>query len=271
MRIGELAALAGVTTRTVRHYHRLGVLPEPGRLANGYREYGIRHAVALARVRRLTGLGMGLAEVREVLADEAGVELVEILGELDADLARQEAVIAGRRARLGELMRQAREGRLPAEGPVSPELYGLLGAVGAGDSGDSGVAAKDRSHLALLDTVLGEDDRERFFGALRPFADDEALAGRVHGLYERLDALADAEPDDPRVGPLGDELAAVVPEELVRLMGEQRLPLGDSFGKALLADFTPAQAATVRHMVAKIAARARAGARAGAGRDEGAA
>ncbi|GAA2253002.1 MerR family transcriptional regulator [Streptomyces amakusaensis] len=263
MRIGELAALAGVTTRTVRHYHRLGVLPEPGRLANGYREYGIRHAVALARVRRLTGLGMGLAEVREVLADEAGVELVEILEELDADLARQEAVIGGRRARLGELMRQAREGRLPVEGPVSPELYGLLGAVGAGDSG---VAAKDRSHLVLLDTVLGEGDRERFFGALRPFADDEALTGRVRGLYERLDALADAEPDDPRVGPLGDELAAVVPEELVRMMGEGAEgvdPLGDSFGKALLADFAPAQAATVRRMIAKIAARA------GAGRDEG--
>ncbi|WP_260615593.1 MerR family DNA-binding transcriptional regulator [Microbispora sp. KK1-11] len=29
MRIGELAALAGVSTRTVRHYHHLGVLPEP--------------------------------------------------------------------------------------------------------------------------------------------------------------------------------------------------------------------------------------------------
>ncbi|WP_222720482.1 MerR family transcriptional regulator [Actinomadura sp. HBU206391] len=31
MRIGELAALVGVTTRTVRHYHHLGLLTEPGR------------------------------------------------------------------------------------------------------------------------------------------------------------------------------------------------------------------------------------------------
>ncbi|MEU3168406.1 MerR family transcriptional regulator [Streptosporangium sp. NPDC006930] len=29
MRIGELAALVGVSTRTVRHYHHLGLLPEP--------------------------------------------------------------------------------------------------------------------------------------------------------------------------------------------------------------------------------------------------
>ncbi|MFD0852085.1 MerR family DNA-binding transcriptional regulator, partial [Actinomadura adrarensis] len=39
MRIGELAALVGVSTRTVRHYHHLGLLPEPERRANGYREY----------------------------------------------------------------------------------------------------------------------------------------------------------------------------------------------------------------------------------------
>lgn len=54
MLIGELAALAGVSTRTVRHYHPLGLLPEPVRLPNGYREYRLRDAVLLARVRRLT-------------------------------------------------------------------------------------------------------------------------------------------------------------------------------------------------------------------------
>lgn len=44
MRIGELAAAVGVTTRTVRHYHHLGLLPEPERLSNGYRNYTLRHA-----------------------------------------------------------------------------------------------------------------------------------------------------------------------------------------------------------------------------------
>ncbi|MEV4571605.1 cytochrome P450 [Nonomuraea sp. NPDC049419] len=36
MRIGELAALLGVSTRTVRYYHHQGVLPEASRRANGY-------------------------------------------------------------------------------------------------------------------------------------------------------------------------------------------------------------------------------------------
>jgi hypothetical protein len=59
MRIGELADVVGVTTRAVRHYHPLGLLPEPERRANGYREYGLRHAVVPARIRRLTELGTG--------------------------------------------------------------------------------------------------------------------------------------------------------------------------------------------------------------------
>ena len=37
--IGQLAAYAGVTTRAVRHYHQVGLLPEPERDASGYRTY----------------------------------------------------------------------------------------------------------------------------------------------------------------------------------------------------------------------------------------
>jgi DNA-binding transcriptional MerR regulator len=99
MRIGELAALAGVSTRTVRHYHHLGLLPEPVRLTNGYREYRLRDAVALARVRRLAEVGLSLDEIRDVLADDQDRELREVLLELDADLARQQEAIGARRNR----------------------------------------------------------------------------------------------------------------------------------------------------------------------------
>jgi len=49
MRIGELAGLVGISTRAIRHYHRVGLLAEPARTANGYREYSLRDAVELAR------------------------------------------------------------------------------------------------------------------------------------------------------------------------------------------------------------------------------
>ena len=67
MRIGELADLVGVSTRTIRHYHHVGVLPEPARTAIGYREYGLADAVRLVRARRLTDLGLSLEEVADVL------------------------------------------------------------------------------------------------------------------------------------------------------------------------------------------------------------
>ena len=103
MRIGELAGLVGISTRAIRHCHRIGLLPEPARKANGYREYSLRDAVELARVRRLTELGLSLDEVADALAGDAGRDLVEILRELDADLARQEADLRRRRSRLAQL------------------------------------------------------------------------------------------------------------------------------------------------------------------------
>src|SRR5688500_4732764 len=148
MRIGELAAAVGVTTRAVRHYHQSGLLPEPERLGNGYRDYTLRHAVALARIRRLTELGLGLAEVRDVLADDAGKDLVEVLTELDEDLARQEAAIRDRRARLRGLL-ETGDG-LTAEGPVSPELAALFRDTAR--LTDSPMAVKDREMLALIET-----------------------------------------------------------------------------------------------------------------------
>ncbi|MEU3601923.1 MerR family transcriptional regulator [Streptomyces sp. NPDC006798] len=246
MRIGEVAALVGVTPRTVRHYHHLGLFPEPDRLPNGYRDYGLRHAVVLARIRRLTELGLGLAEVRDVLADDAGRELVEVLEELDLDLARQRAELDRRRERLGELITRAREGTLPAEGPVSPELAGLLAAL---PPTASPMAAKDRDHLALLDTVLAPEDRGPMYEALRP------MAGEGLELYEALDELADADPDDPRVAPLGDALAARLPDTLIALIGDAPMVDGGAFGHAFLADFTPAQAAVVHRMLTALDAR----------------
>ncbi|MGW4028314.1 MerR family transcriptional regulator [Streptomyces sp. NPDC004838] len=252
MRIGEIAALVGVTPRTVRHYHHLGLFPEPERLPNGYRDYGLRHAVVLARIRRLTELGIGLAEVRDVLADDAGRELIEVLAELDEDLARQQAAIAERRARLGELIEQARKGLLPAEGPVSSELAGLLGALAPSDSP---MAAADRSHLALLDTVMAPEDRDRLFGALRQLTESSGSAAKVQALYERLDELAEADIDDPRIGPLGDDFAAVMPDALVELVRHAPTEAADAFGEAFLADFAPAQAAAVRRMLTAITER----------------
>lgn len=45
--IGHLAAHTGVTVRAIRHYHHIGLLPEPERDASGYRRYGAPAVAAL--------------------------------------------------------------------------------------------------------------------------------------------------------------------------------------------------------------------------------
>ncbi|MFD8209026.1 MerR family transcriptional regulator [Streptomyces sp. NPDC059695] len=248
MRIGEIAALVGVTPRAVRHYHQSGLLPEPERRANGYREYGVRDAVLLARIRRLTELGLGLDEVRDVLADDEGRGLVEVLEELADDLARQEAVIRERRERLAPLLAEARAGRLPAEGPVSPELAALL--AGLGELPESPMAAKDREILTLLDTVAPEAERARLMELMRD------VAGSARELYGLLDALADAAPDDPRVDGAARALAAVLPDGIaVELPPEGAGGLADTF----FADLAPAQSAAVRRAVELVVRRSERG------------
>ncbi|MEU8477144.1 MerR family transcriptional regulator [Streptomyces hygroscopicus] len=240
MRIGEIAALVGVTSRAVRHYHHIGLLPEPVRRANGYRSYGIRDAVALARIRRLTELGLSLDEVRDVLADDAGRELAEVLGELDADLARQEQEIQRRRKLLAALL----DGPLTPDAPLSPSLIELWKAAPAATSP---AAAKDREHLILLEGAIGG---EALYTALRPLADDPA----VPSLYERLDELDGAPADDPRIAALADDLAAFVPDEVLEAVWDGG-PAVPGLGQALLADYSPAQADVVLGMMERLAAR----------------
>jgi DNA-binding transcriptional MerR regulator len=211
----------------------------------------------LARIRRLTELGLGLTEVRDVLADDAGRDLAEVLEELDADLARQEAAIRERRDRLRALL--DREGDLPAEGPVSPELAALLTGMAHGP--ESPMAARDREVLALIDTVASPESRQRLMAALGSAFETPAAVARAHEVYALLDALADADlddtdADDPRVDEAARALADCLPDSL---LPETDLAPGldDSFLRALYADVAPAQAEAIRRAMRMFTERGR--------------
>jgi DNA-binding transcriptional MerR regulator len=235
MRIGETAALVGITPRAVRHYHHLGLLPEPPRRSNGYGEYGIRDAVLLARIRRLTELGLGFDEAQDVLTDGEVRDLVEVLQELDEDLGRQEGVVQERRTRLARLQAEVRSGRPAAEGPAPPGFTRLL--AGLGDVASCPMAVQDREHLAFLDAVVPEADRGALMATLHGMREH---AGRVYGL---LDALTDVESDDPRVARAATTPAAVLPDGLA-----VHTPAEDAgaLAEGILADLAAAQSAAVR-------------------------
>ena len=95
LRSGELAKLAGVSTDTLRHYERLGLLPHPKRSASGYRQY---EPDALKRVQLIRGalsVGFSLTELARILQvrDRGGAPCKQVralaaakLNELDRKL-----------------------------------------------------------------------------------------------------------------------------------------------------------------------------------------
>ena len=92
MRSKELADFAGVTVRALRHYHQMGLLPEPPRSANGYRSYSAGDIVRVLRIKRMTSLGMSLQQVGEMLEGEGADEdlsFTEALDALDAELTQE--------------------------------------------------------------------------------------------------------------------------------------------------------------------------------------
>ncbi|MFD9939457.1 MerR family transcriptional regulator [Nonomuraea sp. NPDC059023] len=65
--IGQAAAFVGVTIKTVRHYHRLGLVTEPERDSSGYRRYRSADLLRLVQVRTLAEAGVPLAEIGDLL------------------------------------------------------------------------------------------------------------------------------------------------------------------------------------------------------------
>jgi len=67
LRSGELAALAGISTDTLRHYERMGVLPTPRRSDGNYRLYPAHALERVRLIRQALTVGFSLAELAKIL------------------------------------------------------------------------------------------------------------------------------------------------------------------------------------------------------------
>lgn len=96
LRSGELARLAGVSTDTLRHYERKGVLARPRRGANGYRQYPPGALARVRLVRRALAFGFTLDELARVLSarDRGAAPCKEVRSLAAAKLAEVEERLA---------------------------------------------------------------------------------------------------------------------------------------------------------------------------------
>jgi len=93
MRIGQLAAQAGVDVQTIRYYEREGLIEAPPRMPSGYRAYGPAHLERLNFVRHCRSLDMPLGDVRRLIAlsRDRGVSCDDVNGLVHTHLERVRA------------------------------------------------------------------------------------------------------------------------------------------------------------------------------------
>lgn len=121
MRSGELAKRAGVSTDTLRHYERLGLLPPPARTAGNYRDYSAQAVARVALIRNALAAGFTLKELSGILKvrDQGGIpchEVLRLAAEKVAALGRRIAELTAYRAQL-ELVLTHWDNRLRQAGP----------------------------------------------------------------------------------------------------------------------------------------------------------
>jgi DNA-binding transcriptional MerR regulator len=117
--IGDAASFAGTTPRAIRHYHSLGLLPEPERDAGGRRRYDYDDMIRLLWIRKMTDAGIALGDIRDAFASvpaagtealrsaaaddgrdmaDDGRDVADVLDQLDATLEAKEAELQRQRA-----------------------------------------------------------------------------------------------------------------------------------------------------------------------------
>jgi len=164
----ELADLAGTTVNTVRHYHRLGLLDEPERRYNGYKQYGVRHLVRLLRIRRLADLGVPLSQV-----GAGGESMSDALREVDAELAASIERLQQARTDIAAILRDG----APADAPAGFESVA------------SHLSESDSSIIHIYTQLYDEE----VLADLRRMVEVDAEAGAVGNEINALPVDADEE------------------------------------------------------------------------------
>lgn len=186
--VGEVAAMAGVSIRSLRHYHEVGLLHPAHVGENGYRYYGRAELLRLQQILIHRELGIPLAEIRAILDAPAFDRLTA--------LKRQRRRIAENVARSAEMLRTIDRTIADLEGDhamTDAELY-------------SGIVdpEKQAEHEAWLERKYGPEIGERIETSRRKMrsltpAEREAAMSELNDI-ERLLAKAqrDGAPPEAR-------------------------------------------------------------------------
>jgi DNA-binding transcriptional MerR regulator len=196
--IGQLAAYCGVTVRAVRHYHQVGLLPEPERDASGYRRYGATAVVSLIKIRTLASAGVPLSQISQMLEADAAT-FAEAVQKIDRDLRGEIGRLETSRKQIAQLT-AGDSLVLPPEVTCYLDRLRQLGA-------SERIVAGERDGWILVAARWPDRVREWIPGKLAELEDP-----RMIRLYRLLSELSenDAGDHDPRLEEVADILAELL-------------------------------------------------------------
>ncbi|HEU4775049.1 MAG TPA: Cu(I)-responsive transcriptional regulator [Lysobacter sp.] len=135
--IGQAAALTGVSTKMIRHYEAIGLLPAVARTQAGYRIYDETALHRLRFIHRARSLGFPIRQIDSLLAlwddrSRASGEVKQLALAHAAELAKKVEEMQAMQRTLEQLARRCQGGDRP-DCPILDDLAGDPG-LSHGDS-----------------------------------------------------------------------------------------------------------------------------------------
>ncbi|MGW3584557.1 MerR family transcriptional regulator [Streptomyces rubiginosohelvolus] len=201
VKIGDAAAFAGCTPRAIRHYHEIGLLPEPERGGDDRRRYGYEDMIRLLWIRRMSDAGIALEDVRAAFAEDpadahGGDGIEAMLKRVEGSLAAQEAALRRQRAAVQRMRVEGSRMGLLSD-LVTDRLKGLP---------EGSLRQADLDTLLVTERIfgpLGAAVQATRFAALAAHPALREESDRLDAAEEELDDSVAV--DDPRVAQVAAE------------------------------------------------------------------
>lgn len=219
LKIGQVATLLDVSTKTIRHYQQQGLLPDRRDGENGYRYFLPNDLLQLHKIMKLKELGMSLNQIGAVLKQSDQLQTMRAaLDTLRAQLEQQKSQIEAQLARIGELLQEENtigadfDEALPHEAELMAKYREALPDLDPAMLEKA--MAMDRKLFAIFKNFNwpGGPDAQ-FQAAMQQIMSDPAKLKLLEPVFEGFFALMEQQPGaEPDLSALADAIATMAAE-----------------------------------------------------------
>ncbi|WP_027364649.1 MerR family transcriptional regulator [Desulfotruncus alcoholivorax] len=251
IKIGDFVKLTGSTLKTVRYYHKIGLLPKPERTASGYRLYGPGELNRMRLIKHLKSLGLDLKRIKEILGGvNNNATLQEVLQLLRSELTLDKKNIEERIEKIDKMLNQGTV-HLDQDSFESPTFQKMAAILGA-DQIDKyaqtcpEIYNQHQKLYGILDDFQWSEHYQNSFRILAEFWKKHPEQYEIALDYAaRCARLASLSEDDPEIEQLARETAEFYKSiGLLDEFGEfdtQYAPLNSLRNKMIVDNLTPAR------------------------------